>query len=77
MTANMHAILVGLLSVAHTRDQAEHAAREVLAQHAHQLAEAIRQDTSVMGEAGDQYALLYANVIDPKARRASTEGDNP
>lgn len=33
---------------------------------AHELAEQIRQDTSVMGEAGDQYALLYADLIDPK-----------
>lgn len=36
---------------------------------AHQLAEQIRQDTTVMGEAGDQYALCYADVIDPKAQR--------
>ncbi len=36
--------------------------------YAHQLAEVIRQDTTVMGEAGDQYALCYADVIDPKAQ---------
>ena len=41
----------------------------LLAEHAHQLAEQIRQDTTVMGEAGDQYALCYANLIDPKAQR--------
>jgi hypothetical protein len=34
---NVHAILVGLLSVAHTRNQAEHAAREVLDMHARQI----------------------------------------
>ena len=66
---NIHAILVGLLSVNHTPDQADHAAREVLHQHAHQLAEQIREDTTVMGEAGDQYALLYADLIDPEAQR--------
>jgi ribosomal protein L9 len=41
---NIEAILVGLLSVTHTREQAEHAARTVLRDHAHQLAEKIRQD---------------------------------
>lgn len=40
-----------------------------LAAHAHELAEKIRQDTTVMGEAGDQYALAYAHVIDPEAQR--------
>jgi hypothetical protein len=34
---NVHAILVGLLSVAHTPKQAEHAAQEVLSMHARQL----------------------------------------
>ncbi|MEU0659584.1 hypothetical protein [Streptomyces lavendulocolor] len=34
---NVHAILVGLLSVAHTRAQAEHAAQEVLSIHARQI----------------------------------------
>lgn len=41
---NVQAILIGLLSVAHTPDQAEHAAKEVLAIHAHNLAEAIRRE---------------------------------
>jgi hypothetical protein len=36
-----------------------------LAKHAHELAEKIRQDETVMGESGDQYALLYADLIDP------------
>jgi hypothetical protein len=39
---NVEAILVGLLSVAHTPEQAEHAAKEVLRIHAHELAEQIR-----------------------------------
>jgi hypothetical protein len=34
---NVHATLVGLLRVAHTPAQAEHAAKEVLAMHARQL----------------------------------------
>ncbi|MER5843233.1 hypothetical protein ABT099_23635 [Streptomyces prasinus] len=42
---NIEAILIGLLSTAHTPEQAEHAARTVLRQHAHQLAEQIREDT--------------------------------
>ncbi|GAX56559.1 hypothetical protein [Streptomyces olivochromogenes] len=41
----------------------------ILTIHAHQLAEQIRQDTTIMGEAGDQYALLYADLIDPEAQR--------
>ncbi|MFE2712272.1 hypothetical protein ACFXKI_09845 [Streptomyces mirabilis] len=36
---------------------------------AHHLADQIREDTTVMGEAGDQYALLYADLIDPEAQR--------
>jgi hypothetical protein len=37
--------------------------------YAHELAEQIRQDTTVMSEAGDQYALCYADLIDPKVQR--------
>ena len=44
MTANVEMILAALFSVAHTPAQAEHAAREVLRQHAHALAEQIRTD---------------------------------
>jgi hypothetical protein len=40
-----------------------------LAKHAHELGETIREDTTVMGEPGDQYALLYADVIDPAGAR--------
>lgn len=43
MTVNIHAILVGLLSVSHTPEQADHAARSVLEQHAHELAERQRK----------------------------------
>ncbi|MFF0166762.1 hypothetical protein [Streptomyces prasinus] len=42
---NIEAILIGLLSTTHTPEQAEHAARTVLRDHAHQLAEQIREDT--------------------------------
>ncbi|MEH0417822.1 hypothetical protein [Streptomyces sp. B21-083] len=41
---------------------------ELMNGHAHELAERIRQDTTVMGEAGDQYALLYADLIDPEVK---------
>lgn len=37
--------------------------------YAHALAEKIRQDTTVMGEPGDQYALCYADLIDPETQR--------
>jgi len=40
-------------------------AHRMLDAYAHELAEKIRQDTTVMGEAGDQYALAYADLIDP------------
>jgi hypothetical protein len=74
---NMQAILVGLLSVAHTPEQADHAARSVLEQHAHELAELLRQDTTATGEANDQYALLYADLIERTVRDASNGGDTP
>lgn len=38
----------------------------VLHEHAHELAEKIRQDATVMGEAGDLHALAYADLIDPE-----------
>jgi len=66
---NVHAILVGLLSVSHTPEQADHAAREVLNLHAHQLAEGLRREA----DAGDKSGLtrIYyrasADYIDPKA----------
>lgn len=43
MTTNVEAILIALFSVAHTPEQAKHAAKEVLGQHAHELAEQQRR----------------------------------
>jgi hypothetical protein len=40
---NIEAILIGLFSVAHTPEQAEHAARTWMRAHAHQLAEQQRK----------------------------------
>lgn len=77
MSVNMHAILVGLLSVSHTPEQADHAARTVLDQHAHELAERIRAASLDWGGVPDMDANAAADLIDPKAQRASTEGDTP
>lgn len=77
MSVNMHAILVGLLSVSHTPEQADHAARTVLDQHAHELAEQIRAASLSWGRVPDMDADDAADLIDPKAQRASTEGDTP
>ncbi|MEH0657753.1 hypothetical protein QA860_08400 [Streptomyces stelliscabiei] len=74
MTVNVHAILVGPLSVSHTPEQADHAARTVLDQHAHELAELLRQRCAC-GGMGRCYCPC-ADLIDPKAQRAATEGDN-
>lgn len=76
MSVNMHAILVGLLSVSHTPEQADHAARTVLDQHAHELAEKQR---AWIGSQSDMpwWAGQVPDVIDPKAQRANTEGDTP
>jgi hypothetical protein len=49
MPVNMHSILVGLLSIAHTPEQADHAARTVLRDHAHQLALQQRHHFGVTG----------------------------
>lgn len=68
---NFEAILIGLFSVAHTPEQAQHAARTVLRDHAHQLAEqqreAIRRtDDPVFyeGEAG-----WLVDLIDPEVQK--------
>lgn len=76
---NIEAILVGLLSVAHTPEQAEHAAKTVLRDHAHQLAEEQRKahdelrPYSHMGlpctpeyECGTRRVI---DLIDPEAQR--------
>lgn len=79
MTANIQAILIGLLSVSHTPDQADHAAREVLNQHAHELAEQQRNHFGV-GDAPVRAhcdpdcdfcrgVIEAANHIDPEAQR--------
>lgn len=79
MTVNVHAILVGLLSVAHTPEQADHAAKEVLRQDAHELAEQQRHHFGI----GDAPVRAHcdpdcdfcrgvteaANHIDPKEQR--------
>ena len=77
MIVNMHASLVGLLSVAHTPEQADHTARTVLDQHAHELAEQIRAASLDWGGVPDMDADDAADLIDPKAQRASAEGDTP
>lgn len=77
MSVSMQAILVGLLSVSHTPEQADHAARTVLDQHAHVLAEQIRAADLEWGRVPDMDARDAADLIDPKAQRASTEGDTP
>ncbi|MFF8100113.1 hypothetical protein ACF07S_10110 [Streptomyces sp. NPDC016640] len=74
---NIEAVLVSLLSVSHTPEQAEHAARTVLRDHAHQLAEQQRQahDRSSyhMGlSCKPEYDCGVAkmiNLIDPGATR--------
>ena len=74
---NIEVILVGLLSVAHTPEQAEHAAKTVLRDHAHQLAEQQRanaqvrhdrsySDNSVFELVGARNA---ADLIDPEVQR--------
>jgi hypothetical protein len=82
LSVNMHAILVGLLSVSHTPEQADHAARSVLEQHAHELAEQQRAHADAMEcyngalyDGGQLHSL--PDLIDPKAQGASTEGDTP
>jgi hypothetical protein len=74
VTANIQAILIGLLSVSHTPEQAAHAAREVLSQHAHALAEQQRNHWMPRppGETADYARGLddgfdkAADLIDPK-----------
>lgn len=75
MSVNMHAILVGLLSVSHTPEQADHAAREVLNQHAHQLAEKVRETASNWGGVPDMDASDAADLIDPAVVGRDAEGN--
>lgn len=72
MTVNVQAILIGLLSVSHTPEQADHAAREVLDQHAHELAEQQRAHGNAEdGEPGCWHdgVTAAANLIDPEPQR--------
>lgn len=72
---NVEAILIGLLSVAHTPEQAEHAAKTALSLHAHQLAEQIRRDAQARHDRDYSDNRIFrltgaqaaANHIDPKA----------
>lgn len=71
---NIEAILIGLLSVAHTPEQAQQAARTALRDHAHQLAEKQRAhlrhqgyDTSCVCESCSAcLATEYIDLIDPE-----------
>ncbi|MEU9415141.1 hypothetical protein [Streptomyces sp. NPDC048272] len=72
---NVEAILIGLLSVAHTPEQAEHAAKEVLSIHAHGLADLQREfarkryndDSPPIPYAGYLGMMDAADSIDPEA----------
>lgn len=78
---NLEAVLIGLLSTTHTPEQAEHAARTVLRDHAHQLAEQIRENTRARlthvtaihgADWGRTWALgreRAADLIDPEVQR--------
>lgn len=66
---NIEAILIGLFSVAHTPEQAQHAAREIMRQHAHELAEMQRTncDKVTCGPYEAQCACKdQADLIDPE-----------
>ncbi|MFC7983846.1 hypothetical protein [Streptomyces sp. NPDC057336] len=68
---NIEAILIGLLSVAHTPEQAKHAARTVLRDHAHQLAESQRAALERGPGATWDYETgrALADLIDPEVQR--------
>jgi hypothetical protein len=64
---NMHAILVALFSASHIPEQADHAAREVLNQHAHELAEKIRNGNPDRTSDWSDGVDWAADLIDPEA----------
>ncbi|MFB7707945.1 hypothetical protein [Streptomyces sp. NPDC056105] len=76
---NIEAILIGLFSVAHTPEQAQHAATEVMRQHAHELAEQQRLHFGVGGAPVPAHCdprcdfcrgvTAAANLIDPEVVR--------
>ncbi|MBP5870882.1 hypothetical protein [Streptomyces scabiei] len=66
---NIEAILIGLLSVAHTPEQAEHAAKTVLGDHAHELAEQQRALLRSKGPVWTGSINQVINHIDPEAQQ--------
>lgn len=73
---NVEAVLIGLLSVAHTPEQAEHAARTVLRDHAHYLAEQQREHAEAEWPGDDSPSVVrrvvagrMADLIDPESQR--------
>ena len=67
---NFEAILIGLLSATHTREQAEHAARTVLRDHAHQLAEQQRAKAYEVASNDSELSCVHAtaDLIDPEVQ---------
>jgi hypothetical protein len=65
---NPHTTLVALFSVAHTPEQAEHAAKTVLELHAHYLAEQIRQTPCDPGVDVCACCAKAADAIDPEVK---------
>jgi hypothetical protein len=66
---NIEAVLLGLLSVAHTPEQAERAARTILHDHAHQLAEQIREQRCDPNVDVCACCEKAADLIDPEVQR--------
>lgn len=74
---NIEAVLIGLFSVAHTPEQAEHAAKTVLRDHAHQLAEQQRADAQARYDRSYSDNRVFelkgarnaADLIDPEVTR--------
>lgn len=67
---NIEAILIGLFSVAHTPEQAQHAAREIMRLHAHELAEKIRKQRH---ESHDHVSCLPCFIYGEAASLISPE----
>ena len=67
--------IMGLMAPSYSEPVRRSMAQGILDKHAHELAEQLRQQCEC-GGMGTCYCLC-ADRIDPKAQRASTEGDNP
>lgn len=67
--------IMGLMDPSYSEPIRRAMAQAILDKHAHQLAEQIR-NASYPAHAVDG-ADYAADLIDPKAQRASTEGDTP